>query len=420
MDILISNLGDVKKYFTYYNSKYDYNLDSDEINWKNSYLGKMKLNVEDKSYRNSYHATNASTYRLKKIEGSKYKSNLNYHNGFTFEYNEKKLNKINDFFKSCNPSYFENLSRKDYLQLKISWKLLKYETGGKFKCHVDGVKNERHLGTIILLPPKSLSKFEGGELVLYKGEEKIIVESDKLNWIFVFIPINTKHEITEITSGIRFSFVKSFVIDEDIYYFMKNTPVKISDININKIKKKKVDKDILMLEKKIEILQTKISNLQKYEEPLNFFDEKIIDEMELDYKIKNDKDLILILRNYIESNNIHDIDYNDYQILEKVLKMKPGYEIILINCLANIYFEDTECQEYLEWEECNEIFDKYELKEEYNFEISIPSFPKINTVYLDKQQPGILVDTCQTYNDEYYELEGERKVSVIYFRKKLI
>ena len=47
-----------------------------------------------------------------------------------------------------------------------TWDILKYDTGDYFNFHTDGKSEINHVGTILLLPPKSIFNYSGGELVL--------------------------------------------------------------------------------------------------------------------------------------------------------------------------------------------------------------------------------------------------------------
>lgn len=416
MDYFISNIGEIQHYYLQYNRLYEYNLeDEDTIQWKKSSIGFKKSNVQDKSIRNSQYATQAYPSRMNSFKTSPFN-----HSGFTFEYNNDNFNDIENFYKKYNMSYYDNFIMDNHIIMKTEWKLLKYNVGGKFNCHVDGVQNEKHLGTMILLPPKSLSEYEGGELVLYKDEQEIIVNSDEMNWTFVFIPTNMKHEIKEVTKGIRFSFVKPFILHDSIYYLMLNKPFHSEIIDIDKIKKHKVDTQIQELKHQIQKLEANIQELETSNEPKNSIDIQEIKYKldELSYNSNKYKDFILILTHYIDSNNIADIDYDDYQIFKIISQIKPHHKPILINCFANIYINPRDNDEEYDENTLNETFDNYVFDEDlFDYSITLPSFPKVFKTYVNKKQPGILIECDQEYNDQFYELNGNRKVSIIYFKK---
>lgn len=419
MKYFITNLGHIQHYYSSYGSLYKYDLnDNDLIDWKNSTFGFNKTIYENSNIRKSLYAKQMYSYKFK-FDDNIGKSNLDF-DGFTFKYNNYIIKDFEEFLKEQNEAYYKNLVINDYLFLKKDWKLLKYDVGCKFKSHIDGIKNEKHIGTIILLPPESLSYYEGGELILYTEEEEIIVKNDEMNWIMVFIPINMKHEIKEITSGTRFSFVKPFILNDDIYYLMNNSPIDIYSIDLNKIKNTTINNQIYELKQKIKQLEDNIKELEITQTPNFIFDKEYIDSKmnDFNYYINQDDTFILILNKYIDTNNINDIDFNDYQILKIILNIKPNYETTLINCLAKINIEDIDNLSEKDYENLDTTIDNYELNDEIEYTITLPSFKKIKNFYIGTKQPGILINSYQEYNDEYYELTGNRKVSIIHFSKK--
>jgi hypothetical protein len=81
--------------------------------------------------------------------------------------------------------------------------LLKYDKGSFFKTHVDAKKSQDHIATGLLYPPCS---YDGGELYIYEGENKIQIEKNSSRWQFVAIKLGVPHEVTEITNGSRYVF----------------------------------------------------------------------------------------------------------------------------------------------------------------------------------------------------------------------
>jgi hypothetical protein len=54
------------------------------------------------------------------------------------------------------------------------WKMIKYENGF-FKKHTDHQGHPNHSGVDVLLPPKSLSSYKGGELVVYAQDGQKVI-----------------------------------------------------------------------------------------------------------------------------------------------------------------------------------------------------------------------------------------------------
>jgi hypothetical protein len=110
-------------------------------------------------------------------------------------------------------------------------RILKYEKGGMFKAHHDHKTDENHIGTLVLLAPKSLSNYEGGDLIInkkirvaqsderketnrdYENNEEIIeITSDEEYWISVGFPLETQHEVTKVTKGVRISITIPIIV----------------------------------------------------------------------------------------------------------------------------------------------------------------------------------------------------------------
>jgi hypothetical protein len=91
-------------------------------------------------------------------------------------------------------------------------KTLIYAEGGFFASHTDGSVNSSHVGTLVILPPKSLSPYEGGELYVNDNSST----SDETEWTFVYIKLNQSHRVDRVVSGLRVAFK---------YNVYDNTPV---------------------------------------------------------------------------------------------------------------------------------------------------------------------------------------------------
>jgi hypothetical protein len=74
--------------------------------------------------------------------------------------------------------------------------LLEYSEGSFFASHSDTQHGMDHMGNMMILGPK---EYSGGTLIV-DGKRHI---SDKNNWKSVFIPMDTEHSITKVTTGKR-------------------------------------------------------------------------------------------------------------------------------------------------------------------------------------------------------------------------
>lgn len=90
-----------------------------------------------------------------------------------------------------------------------------YNTGGHMVKHIDTIKSETHIGTLIIIEKKPI---KGGNLVIdpysakYKYFESRLEEDSFLEK--VLIPIGIPHEVTPIEQGIRISKVYEIHISE--------------------------------------------------------------------------------------------------------------------------------------------------------------------------------------------------------------
>ena len=83
--------------------------------------------------------------------------------------------------------------------------LLKYVEGSSFPIHTHTKITDNHLGDLIIYSPNQ--DFSGGDLIIHHHDHKEIVTTSNLKeWKCVFLPLSIPHEVTPITSGVRYSF----------------------------------------------------------------------------------------------------------------------------------------------------------------------------------------------------------------------
>ena len=97
-----------------------------------------------------------------------------------------------------------------------SWRVLKYKNGF-FKEHVDKQVHPKHCATEILLPPKTLCSYEGGELVIKEDKKENFIKPDENDWTYVFMPLGTLHRVEKV-EGMRYSFVRPIYGEENFEY----------------------------------------------------------------------------------------------------------------------------------------------------------------------------------------------------------
>ena len=59
----------------------------------------------------------------------------------------------------------------------------------------------------MLLPPRSLCSYQGGELVVYYNEGQMTFLPHETMWTMIRIPLGTVHEVKP-TTGVRIAFVR--------------------------------------------------------------------------------------------------------------------------------------------------------------------------------------------------------------------
>lgn len=413
----IQTIDNFRPFYNNYNYYY-YNLNDENIFWRHCRVGYNKMNKLMDDVRKSQYAISIKDYYDNKKLMDLKKYNLKFVGNFEINFcfgieNLRELEKIKDEFSKINEFYGNSIQDNDFDSILYNWKLLKYEEGGKFDEHIDGIKNERHMGTMILLPPKKLSNYKGGELVLFDDDKKIEISNDENKWIFVYIPTNMKHKVNQVLEGTRFSYTKEFIIKEKYYNLMNSIIINDFDVfDENKMKKdfikNKIDKyeeEIVKIRNNINALK-EIKDIDKYEIPSDFFPFNCY------------QNFIVVFENYIESNKIEDIDYEDYLKIKKFSEVNKDFELKFMNVMAKINIDDNNNYETLDYDELDERIEVYEYNsDEGHINISVNGFKYYNVIYFGKKLPGIAVTNHQEYNDEYYELESNRKVSVVLFKK---
>lgn len=147
------------------------------------------------------------------------KVDLNKRNSETYNYSYIMSNDLVN--KYCEKN---NLLPIDYNELDNYWssnskiyktkfELLKYNVGGFFLKHKDRLMSKEtdfylHTHMCLLYPPKTLSEYEGGEIIFYDEENnEYLLEPSKFEkWTFVLFEQKTLYEVKPITKGIRYVF----------------------------------------------------------------------------------------------------------------------------------------------------------------------------------------------------------------------
>lgn len=275
-----------------------------------------------------------------------------------------------------------------------SWDVLKYEPGDFFDYHTDGKSEKNHVGTIILLPPKSIFNYSGGELILLCDDKEIIINSDDNDWFCVVFDINIKHKVNKVLNGSR------IVFKSKIFKNSKNKKIWF-DKNNHKIDGEVINKDIKKyfneneqyiknknneLIKKIKMLKEEIdTNIEAIKTKTH----PVVKRIEKYFNKHHKKDFVLVLKNQYNFLNPNCLENDDLIVLDQILKLYPKINFRIIDINYTINHDDAKTKTDP---------DKCDLYYPNNININLKSFmTKFDTNELCGES-----EIENKYNDEYY------------------
>jgi len=183
-----------------HNSK---SLNVQDISWEKCSVGNSKTgdNYFDVNIRNGYYSKDEIHLYIENDDMNGLLDNV---------FNNKIFTSINYNIAFLNGNY-------------QPWKMLRYDPEGFFQRHTDGIRNENHFATGIIIPPLSLNKYEGGELVLYDKNEELVINADENDWKIVVFGLEIEHELKPVKSGQRIVFVCPFEYDREMKYILNSS-----------------------------------------------------------------------------------------------------------------------------------------------------------------------------------------------------
>lgn len=392
------------------------------------------LKLFDKKYKKSSVSINNKNVVDETVRKSKMMENINIimsdHKNYTKMENIKK--KFNSLIKTILPPNFRIANYKLPFDLTTKWDMLVYEPGDFFVKHTDGKAKDRHLATLILIPPKKINinllnkkglKIETknktdekqGNLVIYDGSIKKNILPDQNEWLLVGFPINVEHECTQVPPGIRrVVFKTKFEIPKKIYSFYSDPHYEITtcleynnnDDLINelteidkelrklKITKKEFKEKIILAKKKKIDLERSIATYQ--------YDDLV-------KKIENSKArvIFIVLERKYETENPNCLIGEDRRLYLELDKNIPNKIIKLVNRNIEQNMKDEKPNKKSNKEEYSrykfpKLLDEGEIDYDYNKTNDFETYFQ-NDDLESKNVPGELEYCHLSYNDQTYD-----------------
>lgn len=367
-----------------------------------------------------------------------------------FYKDEAKYNFIHfDYFKQGCQSFMTNCLRK--------WKVHKYEKGCFFKAHTDTKKNEYHIGTLVLVPPENYSQYTGGNLIIYDTDDtdkEVLNIRPSIGWQCVFIKIDQKHEILEVTSGTRYSFTSPFCISKVTIDNMTNKTYcdVIPEEKVSKLTKQAREREI---KDNIETIEKQINKLMKKKEDLLKSVEDSSEISTLKYNeiimldpIKDRTPFIVICEGFYTNPTPDNLNACDLLIFNSIInhfnsgEEKPELRFINTNLSIDSGTSNESVYHYDDWSdnsgdeekefwgydkenvycEVNDKlkFDRYMLNEASfgtlkgdKNKSNYGQYDNYICYYHSDKSPGSYLETESEYNDNYYENQNHYNVTCI-------
>lgn len=157
-------------------------------------------------------------YKKSKVYTYDSEKNLSGDLDFSFRISLESINRFVLDLPDEVKEYINENFPKSHIPRK--WMILKYGEGNFFNEHVDKDHGDRmtkygkqfHVASILLFPPKNLSNYEGGELVINYNDGKKVIVADDEKWTCVFFKLGTLHHVKIITKGTRYV-MKGFIFE---------------------------------------------------------------------------------------------------------------------------------------------------------------------------------------------------------------
>ncbi len=375
-------------------------------------------------------------------------------NGYTNKVNEsiRKSSESTCRLSTDNGKYMSELfKQKEFLNMfplqyhkfmentngnELYGKILEYKKGNFFSKHTDGKASDVHFQTIVVLPPRDINQFEGGELVFYTDAGEIVINNEMLTeWLFIIFRTTVLHECKPVTEGTRYSFAFKYEMEESVIKLFKGykgqegqtlSLIPFSKSNIDYIinEKKKSEDKLDHVNSEIEELQQKLFELENTKKSI----EKHIIELRTDMSVLdvntkfnyNSSSGIIVLTKYYQSINSPEELISNHRLLYNYLLNK--YKVVHVRNYSRTAFFNEELDE-----EDDEFIHNFKI-DHRNWEIDFDYYSelkKIPVFYENNINDGgeIFYGTDPEkrfeYNDSTYDIIAENQVTIIYFDAKI-
>lgn len=379
------------------------------LKYEEDTVGSFESNIDNinKNIRNSYSCT----------------QNIGLSNLKISEENQKEIKKVLpihirefDFISECQWDERENYKK---------WTLHKYLKGSKFSKHVDGSSSPLHYGTLLLLPPKDLYHFEGGNLIFYDEDKKYIIKHDQSRWKLVFFPINVLHEVEEVTNGTRYVLKTKLILPNIFRNILSckeyNQSIDVSNNKENLTFKKTLESEIKHLELE---LSKKKNLLELLNNPLSDKLHEVVQKV----IINESKTALIILDKFYRDKDPKFLIGQDGIIFNQLIKSFPNCSIRLINLFTTRNCGDGSNYEPDDYLSLNLQSMEEHILPEYNLDLDMSTCYKdilyknkdknIFYAYMTKEYtPGEFIHMRSDYNDSSYDKLQDQCISLIYLIK---
>lgn len=251
---------------------------------------------------------------------------------------------------------YSNITWNDNNHNMRIFEIIKYQKNDFFSSHIDAKENSSHIGTIIIIPPKSMFNHQGGELILQTNEKEIIINADDTKWFCLVFDINIKHKLNKILSGQRIIFKSKiyFKQPKDLW-FQNELNNNYNHTEINTIKQIRNFQDEYFNKYFNKINDLVLKDIQELEEELKYkkmiLNQKLfpvvarlkcfIDKTTIDKIILNNIRIFIILKNnYAKKLSINYLLGEDCLLLNQIIKLYPNikYKVLSVKYQINCDF----------------------------------------------------------------------------------